>query len=154
SPRYHVINMGVAGSNTAQARKRLLGYFERFQPRLLVFWAGVNNKYNRADTEVWQEAGVEKPSFLRELLDSSRTLRFIRLWRNERQLNDLLDRSDSYITPVEGWGKEKFRQNEDKTRTQFRRAILGEVDVFDHEQGDHLSSAEMTRVTELDVRWI
>ena len=154
SPLYHVINMGVAGSNTAQARKRLPGYFERFQPRLLVFWAGVNNKYNRADTEVWQEAGVERVSFFRELLDSSRILRFFRLWRNERELNELLDKSDAYITPVEGWDAEKFRQNEDKTHTQMRRQILGEDDVFDHRRGDKLPSEEMTRVTELDMRWI
>jgi hypothetical protein len=154
SPRYRVINLGVAGSNTAQIRKRLPGYLERFQPRLIVFWAGVNNKYNRADTEVWQEAGVERASLLRQLLDSSRTLRFFRLWRNERELNRLLESEDSYVTPVEGWGKEKFRRNEDGTRISFRRSIMGEVDVFDHRKADHLPPEEMSRVTELDVRWI
>jgi hypothetical protein len=152
SPRYHVINMGVAGSNTAQARKRLLGYFERFQPRVLVFWAGVNNKYNRADTQVWQEAGVEQASFFRQLLDSSRVIRFVRLWRNERQLNELLEKSDAYITPVEG--KDKVRDTKQGKRIRMRRQILGQDDVFDHRHGDKLSSEEMTRVTELDLRWI
>jgi hypothetical protein len=154
SARYRVINLGVAGSNTAQIRKRLLWNLDRFQPRLLVLWAGVNNKYNRADTEVWQEAGVEPASLLRELLDSSRTIRFFRLWQNERRLNEFLDETDAYVTPADGWGETKVRQNRTKTRTKMRRSILGEEDVFDHRQGDHLSSEEMQRVTELDFGWI
>ena len=151
SSRYRVIHLGVPGSNTAQVRKRLPGYVERFQPILVVLWAGVNNKYNRSDSEGWRDAGVDAPSPLRTLLDSSRLLRFVRVWRNERELNRFLDGESTYVKPDDGGGGKKVGGT---SVMRFRRSIMGETDIFDHFRGDYLPGAEVSRVTELDVRAI
>jgi hypothetical protein len=154
SSRYRVINMGVPGSNTAQVRKRLPGYLERFQPDLVILWAGVNNKYNRSDSEPWEDAGVAPASPLRTLLDSSRFLRFVRLWRNERELNRFLDGENVYVKPDDDGGGKKVTGADGAPITRFRRSIMGETDIFDHIRGDYLPGLEVSRVTELDVRAI
>jgi hypothetical protein len=53
SDRYRVINLGVPGTNTAQLRRRFADYLDRFRPRAVVIWAGVNNFWNQPDTELW-----------------------------------------------------------------------------------------------------
>ena len=147
SPSYRVINYGVPGTNTAPLRTRGVSYLERFHPRVVIFWAGVNNRHNRSDTEVWQEAGVERASFARRLLDDSRVLRFIRLWRQDREMDRLLARTGSYVAPIaEGRGGDRWGDH--------RRSLFGEETVFQNRKGDHLAPEEQARVTELDVRWM
>lgn len=150
---YRVINMGVPGSNTAQVRERLGGYLDRFQPRLVVLWAGINNKGNRASSDSWERVGVERASFWRHLLDSSRVLRFVRLWRNERELNRFLEGTDTYVRPGDGGGMETLESGGTLIR-RHRRDLMGKTEVFDNVRSDKLPPEQMRRVTELDVRLI
>ena len=81
-----MINLGVPGSNTAQLRNRFLDYLDVYRPTVVVHWAGINNAYNRAETEVWGEARGAPASRARKLFDHSRVLRFMRVWRNQWEL--------------------------------------------------------------------
>jgi lysophospholipase L1-like esterase len=148
SPRYRVINYGVPGTNTAQLRKRFVSYLDRFHPQVVIFWAGVNNRHNRAETEVWQEAGVQEASFVRRLLDDSRVLRAVRMWRQDREMDHLLAGTGSYVAP------NSDRKDGDRVWGDHRRQLFGEEVVFQNVQGDHLPPAEQARVTELDVRFM
>jgi len=148
SPRYRVINYGVAGTNTAQLRNRFVSYLDRFHPQVVIFWAGVNNRHNRSETEVWGEAGVQPASFARRLLDDSRVLRFIRMWRQDREMDRLLAQTGSYVAP------NSAREKSDHFWEDHRRRLFGEETVFHNEKGEFLSPAEQARVTELDVRWM
>lgn len=148
SPRYRVINYGVPGTNTAQLRNRFVSYLDRFHPQIVIFWAGVNNRHNRSETEVWAEAGVERASFARRLLDDSRILRFIRLWQQDREMDHLLASTGAYVAP------NAQRKEGDEFWTDHRRNLFGEEIVFHNEKADHLPPKEQARVTELDVRWM
>jgi hypothetical protein len=148
SPRYRVINYGVPGTNTAQLRKRFVSYLDRFHPQVVIFWAGVNNRHNRAETDVWKDAGVEEASFARSLLDDSRVLRFFRMWRQDREMDQLLANTGSYVAP------NAERKDGDRVWGDHRRNLFGEEIVFQNLQGDHLPPAEQARVTELDVRFM
>jgi hypothetical protein len=143
--RYRVVNFGVPGTNTAQLRNRFLGYLDRYQPRLVVLWSGINNNYNRAETEAWEDVGVERASWGRKLLDSSRALRFIRLWRNQVELNRYMDRAGAYVLPDTARPEEGGGQ---------RRHLLGPEHIFRTVRGDMLPPEQVVRVTELDLRWI
>jgi lysophospholipase L1-like esterase len=148
SPRYRVVNYGVAGTNTAQLRKRFVSYLDRFHPQVVIFWGGVNNRHNRSETDVWEEAGVERASFARRLLDDSRVLRFIRMWQVDREMDHLLASTGAYVAP------NSQRREGDSVWHDHRRNLFGEELVFTNVQGDHLPPAELARVTELDVRWM
>lgn len=148
SPRYRVVNYGVPGTNTAQLRNRFVSYLERFHPRVVIVWAGVNNRHNRAETEVWQEAGVEQASWARRLLDDSRVLRAVRMWRQDREMDRLLATTGSYVAPS------AEKKDGDRVWGDHRRNLFGEEAVFQNVQGDHLPPDEQARVTELDLRWM
>ena len=48
--RYSVLNRGIPGMSTAQVRNRLPLLLTRYQPDLVILWAGVNNSWNTAET--------------------------------------------------------------------------------------------------------
>lgn len=148
SARYRVVNYGVPGTNTAQLRNRFASYLDRLHPRVVIVWAGVNNRHNRAESEVWQEAGVEKASWARRLLDESRVLRAIRMWRQDREMDQLLATTGSYVAPS------AEKKDGDRVWGDHRRNLFGEEAVFQNVQGDHLPPEEQSRVTELDLRWM
>ena len=79
SKEYRVINLGVPGTNTAQLRNRFAAFLERYDPGLVVIWTGVNNRWNRSETEVWSEAEVAPASLTARALDEVRLLRLVRL---------------------------------------------------------------------------
>ena len=60
---------------------------------------GINNAYNRAETEVWGEARGAPASRARKLFDHSRVLRFMRVWRNQWELQRVLAAADAYVAP-------------------------------------------------------
>jgi lysophospholipase L1-like esterase len=148
SPRYRVINYGVPGTNTAQLRKQFVSYLDRFHPGVVIFWSGVNNRHNRSETDVWQEAGVERASFARRLLDDLRVLRFIRMWRRDREMDQLFTSTGTYVAP------DAQRTETDQVWRDHRRNLFGQEIVFHNVTGEHLPPEEQARVTELDVHWM
>jgi lysophospholipase L1-like esterase len=80
---YSVINHGLPGMNTAQIRRRLPVWLQRYQPDVLVVWAGVNNAWNRADSE--EGSGVAW-AWAEGILGHSRVYRLIRVWLHDRKL--------------------------------------------------------------------
>lgn len=147
APSYRVVNLGVPGSNTAQLRKRLAADLERFQPRLVVLWSGVNNSWNRTDTDVWTDSGVAPISWPRRLVEWSRLWRLVLTWRHYARLHEVLQTSGALVAPA------MHRDPSDPGQT-YRRDLLGDEDVQHHEAADLLSDDDLARVTETDVRWI
>lgn len=81
--RWRVVNVGLAGQNTAQIRSRFERYLAYYRPTVVVHWAGINNSWNHAER---QETSGGLGAWLR---DHSRvvrlvraTLYFRRLWRD------------------------------------------------------------------------
>jgi len=79
---YSVINLGLPGMNTSQLRTRLPVWLSRYQPEVVVVWAGVNNLWNvggatEASGSVWFES----------LALRSRLYRFVRVWLHDRELD-------------------------------------------------------------------
>ena len=56
--RYTVINRGAPGMNSAQAAHLLPWLLHRYDPDVVVVWAGINDAWNRDDPE-GGEAGLE-----------------------------------------------------------------------------------------------
>ncbi len=151
SPSYRVINLGVPGTNTAQHRKRFESYLDRFDPSLVVFWGGLNNVWNRTDTESWTaEAGVDEASTWRTLLDEIRILRFLRVWQHQAQLNEILAEGSSYVVPEIKGEETRFR----KVREQ---SLGGSGDTFVNQRADdasYLASDLIVRATAGDLAWM
>ncbi|MCS5635799.1 MAG: GDSL-type esterase/lipase family protein [Myxococcota bacterium] len=80
---FSVINLGVPGMNTAQVRSRVPEWFMRYEPEVLVVWAGVNNAWNTA--EVKSASGSLLAWLDRQLL-RSRVYRLGRVRLHDRQL--------------------------------------------------------------------
>jgi hypothetical protein len=148
SPRYRVVNLGVPGSNTAQLRNRFADYLELYRPRVVVHWAGINNAYNRSETEVWREADVAPTSPGRRLLERSRTLRFVRVWLHQRELSRQLAAAGAYASP------EVDRSVEQGGARRQTRRFAGREDVFRTTFAPALPREQQVRVTELDLRWM
>lgn len=49
--RYSVINLGVPGMGTPQVRERLPVQLARYEPDLVILWAGINNSWNAARSD-------------------------------------------------------------------------------------------------------
>ena len=75
--RYSVLNHGLPGINTAQVRRRFPVWLQRYQPDVVVLWAGVNNAWNRADAE---ESSEIRYAWLEGLVSHLRTYRLVRVW--------------------------------------------------------------------------
>ena len=152
SDRYRVVNLGVPGTNTAQLRRRFIGYLDRFRPRAVVFWGGINNAWNLTDTDLWEgdgsAAGQEHAprSWLERLLERSRMVRLYRVWRREAELNRVLASGDPYVVPKSEPGKNIWFDH--------RRTLAGDEDVFQNRGGGKQPVEELERVTSADVRWM
>lgn len=145
-----MINLGVPGTNTAQRRKRFEGYLEDFDPALIVFWAGLNNVWNRTGTEGWSDVGAGEPSLWRRLLDEIRILRFVRVWRQQAALRDILEAGDAYVKPE--------IEREDTTLRKVREQRLGTTEnTFVNqwaEDGSFVDREWLVRVTAGDIAWM
>ena len=49
--RYQVVNLGLPGMNSSEIRVRLPGWLDRYRPYAVVACAGINNFWNRSETE-------------------------------------------------------------------------------------------------------
>ena len=150
SDRYRVINLGVPGTNTAQLRRRLPGYLDRFHPRAVVMWDGINNSWNQTDTELWSDAGAAGDGAHKRWLDlaleRSHVVRFVRAWRREAELNRVLAAAQSYVVPQTAPGRNIWFDHQ--------RNLLGEEDDYHNQGGGKVPPEDLVRVTEADVRWI
>lgn len=147
SPRYHVVNLGVPGSNTAQLRRRFVDYLERFRPRVVILWSGINNSWNRTDVALWDAAGEpDARASTTRLLDVSRVVRFVRVWRHQRAL----DRAASSLGPLLA---PELSHGPDENRQTFRRDVMGVPDRQENTPSPPVAETETTRVTALDVAW-
>lgn len=81
APRVHaVVNLGVPGMSTTQLRNRLGDWLSRYDPDLIVVWAGVNNAWNRAE---WDSDSGAWRARLDGMLMRSRLYRLVRVaWRD------------------------------------------------------------------------
>lgn len=144
-----VVNLGVPGSNTAQLRDNFQSYLDRFAPRLVVIWAGLNNQWNRAQTERWTQEGiVEDRSTFESIVDNIKLVKFWRVWQAQAAMRATLDDGQTYVKPTTTTGPNMGRD--------LRRLDVGGAEfVFrieaDAEKGP-LSPAEIKRVTEMDIR--
>ena len=69
--------------NTAQVRKRLGIWLQRYQPDTVVVWVGVNNGWNRAELEDSPGLGWAR---LDGVLSRLRAYRLVRVWLHDREL--------------------------------------------------------------------
>ena len=161
SEDFRVINLGVPGTNTAQLRRRFERYLDFYDPSVVVIWSGINNRWNRAESEDWAELEVETPSLGEQLLAKSRLWRLLRVWREhddiardalrERERAEGLADLDTYVVPqndLEATGRARGKW-------QHRRSFLGVTESFVPEpSGTRLSDEEVARVTRADLAWI
>ena len=146
SPKYLVVNLGVPGVNTAEIRKRWVGYLNHYEPAIIVVWAGINNAWNRAHSDLWTEADAEPLSLADLVVEWSRVARFLRVWSFQDELRASLEEGDVYVSPDDRWD----RRQRARTRT-----FLGREDVYRPIHSDAaLPKDEISRVTELDLTWL
>ena len=75
--RYRVVNLGLPGTNSSEIATRLPGWLEAYTPTRVVLCVGVNNVWNRSDTERAADATAAPPPAWQGL----RVLRLARLLR-------------------------------------------------------------------------
>lgn len=80
---YSVLNLGVPGMSTTQLRRRLPVYVGRYEPDLVIIWAGVNDHWNYADVDDLQATWLER---LDAFAFHSRLYRFVRVNLHDRSL--------------------------------------------------------------------
>jgi lysophospholipase L1-like esterase len=76
---YRVVNRGLPGMNSSQVVTRMPGWAERYRPRFVVVCVGINNLWNRTDSELDRR----RPGWQRWLL-GTRTARLVRLIAHRR----------------------------------------------------------------------
>jgi lysophospholipase L1-like esterase len=148
SAHYRVLNLGVPASTTASWRRWLPDYEDRFHPRVVVFWAGINNWWNRADADVWSQAGIRPLTLFGRIVESSRAVRFVRAWRHHADLRRLLAGSGPLVAPP------FYNAAGDDPWAVQRRRILDAEEVHSGVGGDKLGLDELERVTALDIGWL
>ena len=85
--RFHVINVGFPGVNTAFITKRFEGDLLRFRPDVVVVWAGTNNRWNALDSESWE--GDDLGTRLKRQLLRFELYRFARvLWMDASEAGE------------------------------------------------------------------
>lgn len=150
SDQYRVVNLGVPGSNTAQHRARFEEYLDRYQPSLVVFWVGINNRWNHAASEHWGDAGVVAPSLGSRLFGELRLVKFLRVWREQSELQERFDSTGTYVKP-------ELEYTEDEGPKHSRRffgADDGEFKPARVSDDQRLSPEDHVRVTASDLRWM
>jgi GDSL-like Lipase/Acylhydrolase family len=78
------VNVGVPGMSTGQVLERLPDLVRRYEPDLILVWAGVNNSWNRAG-----ERGEHSELAVRldRLAAHTRVYRLARTWLHDRRLD-------------------------------------------------------------------
>lgn len=100
--RYSVLNLGIPGLSTTQLRHRVPTWLARYEPDVLVVWAGVNNGWNTAETG-------EASSGLLEDLDRwllrSRVYKLARVWLHDRSLERVVGSGAAGQAPRVEWDR-------------------------------------------------
>jgi lysophospholipase L1-like esterase len=81
--RYSVLNLGVPGMSTTQLKHRLPAYAARYNPEVLIVWAGINNLWNLAEID---DPEATWRTWLTARLHALRIYRFVRVWQHARSL--------------------------------------------------------------------
>jgi hypothetical protein len=137
SAKTRVINLGVPGTSTTLLRTRFDGWVDRYRPDAVIVWSGVNNRWNRASTDTLDD---------HHWLDSSRTLRLLRVWREQRKLSALLEDAP-YVAP-------QTRGKRGKGGTTWKQELLGSVDTIANLGGPVREVDATVQMTELDLGYV
>lgn len=145
SDRYHVVNLGVPGTNTAQLRTRLPEQIERYHPELLVVWSGVNNSWNQTAAGV--RSGAGHASLWQRLSGASRIVRLYRVWRQNQVLQELFEEYGPYVAPA-------AEPRSNAGSTTFERSVGDDFDAYVNRTGASLEGKELVAATRDDLVWI
>ena len=145
SSAVRVVNLGIPGTNTAQLRNRLPRAIESYHPDVVVVWAGINNIWNRTETEDWAEVGTTDALVGERLLVELRVWRFYRAWQQQLELGRWLDESDPYTVATQ-------RKREGDPLGVWHLRLPGAQEVVANGPRSMVKAAEVARVTELDIR--
>jgi lysophospholipase L1-like esterase len=89
--RWSVLNLGLPGMSTTQVRHRLGIWLQRYEPDVVVLWAGVNDSWNQAERGASPGASSER---LDAWLGHLRSYRLLRVWWHDRELDRYVPGSD------------------------------------------------------------
>lgn len=94
--RYSVLNLGLPGMSTTQLRHRFGIWLQRYEPDVVILWAGVNDSWNQAETDAVPPGWSGR---IDAALGRSRAYRLVRVWLHDRDL----ERSASDGGSARGW---------------------------------------------------
>lgn len=105
---YSVINLGVPGMSSTQVKNRLATHVARYDPAVVVLWAGVNDAWNVAERSGarWLAGRLDA------LLSRLRTYRMVKIWSHDLALERAADapvRADGVHQTTERSGYEEGR---------------------------------------------
>ncbi len=106
APRtYSVLNLGIPGLSTTQVRDRLRAALERYRPKAVIVWSGVNNAWNRSGEDATRSSWLTRLDAFATL--NLRLYRLARVWVQDRALERALERDAAGGRPaiVEHGGK-------------------------------------------------
>lgn len=132
---YSVINIGIPGINTAQVRNRLPLNLARWEPDIVVFWCGVNNAWNSAESDAQTFTGWLDRLFLR-----LKVYKLARVLMHDRSL---------YVAAGEHLSGQRHKL-ETVNRTTQRVPFFGTVETRD--AGEVHVDEESVRAAEDDYR--
>lgn len=80
---YGVMNLGVPGMNTSQLRNRVPEWIARYDPDVIIVWAGVNKEWNVAEADDDNFGLLDR---LDQVALTSRLYRWFKVWNHARGL--------------------------------------------------------------------
>ena len=138
---FSVINLGVPGANTRMIRNRLPEWLDRYQPDVLLLWAGINNSWNVAETD--RESGLQGLLFRSRVWRLISRLRFDRANARGDGRADLLEAKD---------GGSRWQVAGQVVET--RRAELRTEDWQPGLEADLIAIAELARERNVRISWM
>lgn len=145
--RYSIVNLGVPGMSTAQVRERLPLQLARYEPDLVILWAGVNNAWSASRSSGAAALGER----LEALALRSRLYRLVRV-----ALHDLSLERAAAATRADGRRQQAVAENcrgegcEFRATWRLRHGGVEEV-VINREAQEHDPQAQFTG-TARDIR--
>jgi len=143
--RFSVINLGVPGMNTGQVLERLPLQLARFQPDMVIAWAGVNNAWNPSRRA--RRAGLGETIEAQAL--RSRLYRLVRV-----TLHDLSLERVASQTRADGLPQDAVNEpcEDEDCKMVWRIRHGGVEEVVTHYGGDELEDDAQAAETARDVR--
>ena len=125
--KYSVINLGIPGMSSTQVRRRLAANVLRYEPDLVILWAGSNDTWNHSELE---RNGTPWGSVMDGLASRSRGYRMLRVWIHDRALERAVDagvRSDGVRQAVQ---LENWKPNSDELGATWTMRHGGVVETI------------------------